>query len=429
MSNKVFLALRRPQHLLVLAVVGLAFLPAVARAQRGDASISKNSPQVLNAFKSVEAKAKDSTVRICCDEKDTVLGTIVGPDGFILTKASELKGKIICKLCDGRALEAKVVGVQENYDLAMLKVEAKNLKSVVWVESKTCPVGNWVASAAPADEVPLAVGVVSVAVREGGRIGSPPPRDPALTGYLGIQLEPSDDGPKLARVDTGLPADKAGLKKNDVILTLNGTKIKEVEDFMTMMQGTKPGDVITLKIKRGDEELEIKPTLAKRPATPGGNRGDVQNHMGGDLSNRKSGFPKFLQHDTILKPSEVGGPLVDLDGKAVGINIARAGRTESYAIPSEALLPLLGDLQSGKLAPKEDTTAKDKQAELEKKVADMKSSFEKAEKLKLDMMKKAEEAKAALDKAEKDKTAAEKKSVEAKDALEKAEAELKKLKK
>ncbi len=114
--------------------------------------------------------------------------------------------------------------------------------------------------------------------------------------------------------------------------------------------------------------------------------------------------------------------------KTVGINIARAGRTETYAIPSEALLPLLGDLESGKLAPKEDTTAKDKEAELEKKVAEMKSAFEKAEKLKVDMIKKAEEAKAALDKAEKDKAAAEKKSAEAKDALNKAEAELKKLK-
>ena len=146
-------------------------------------------------------------------------------------------------------LEAKIVGVQENYDVAMLKVDAKDLKPVVWVESKSNPVGNWVASAAPADDLPLAVGIVSVAVREGGRIGMPPPRDPALTGYLGIQLEPTDDGPKLARVETGLPADKAGLKKDDVILSVNGTKVKDVEDFMSMMQGTKPGDVITLKIK------------------------------------------------------------------------------------------------------------------------------------------------------------------------------------
>ena len=32
-------------------------------------------------------------------------------------------------------------------------------------------------------------------------------------------------------------------------------------------------------------------------------------------------------------PADCGGPLVNLDGKVVGMNIARAGRTESYAIP------------------------------------------------------------------------------------------------
>ncbi len=64
----------------------------------------------------------------------------------------------------------------------------------------------------------------------------------------------------------------------------------------------------------------------------------------------------------MLKPQECGGPVIDLDGKAVGVNIARAGRVESYAIPSEVLKPLLHDLMSGKLAPtkteKVDTPAK-----------------------------------------------------------------------
>jgi serine protease Do len=30
-----------------------------------------------------------------------------------------------------------------------------------------------------------------------------------------------------------------------------------------------------------------------------------------------------------------GGPLLDLDGKCVGMNIARANRAESFAIPVE----------------------------------------------------------------------------------------------
>src|SRR5439155_21464335 len=84
--------------------------------------------------------------------------------------------------------------------------------------------------------------------------------------------------------------------------------------------------------------------------------GNPQERMGSDLSNRRGGFPFILQHDTVLKPKDCGGPLVDLDGKVVGINIARAGRTESYAIPSEKVQALLEDLNSGKLAPPKEET-------------------------------------------------------------------------
>ena len=71
--------------------------------------------------------------------------------------------------------------------------------------------------------------------------------------------------------------------------------------------------------------------------------------MGSELSDRRGGFPSILQHDTVIKPIDCGGPVVDLDGKTVGINISRSGRTETYAIPSEAVLALIDDLKSGKL--------------------------------------------------------------------------------
>jgi len=42
-----------------------------------------------------------------------------------------------------------------------------------------------------------------------------------------------------------------------------------------------------------------------------------------------------------LEPDECGGALVDLNGKAVGINIARAGRVSTYALPSSLVIPLI----------------------------------------------------------------------------------------
>ena len=69
------------------------------------------------------------------------------------------------------------------------------------------------------------------------------------------------------------------------------------------------------------------------------------------LSDRRTGFPAVLQHDTVLEPNQCGGPLIDLSGKAIGINIARAGRTESYAIPDDVLRPVIKDLLAGKYPP------------------------------------------------------------------------------
>jgi serine protease Do len=51
-----------------------------------------------------------------------------------------------------------------------------------------------------------------------------------------------------------------------------------------------------------------------------------------------------IQHDIIGDKSIVGGPLLDLDGRCLGMNIARANRAESFAIPVEDLKALAGKL-------------------------------------------------------------------------------------
>ena len=73
-------------------------------------------------------------------------------------------------------------------------------------------------------------------------------------------------------------------------------------------------------------------------------REEFQNQLGGDLSQRRFGFPAAFQHDTVVKPTDCGSPLVNLDGKVVGINIARAGRTETYAIDQETILGLVDEM-------------------------------------------------------------------------------------
>src|SRR4051812_46284643 len=108
----------------------------------------KENPRMLAAFHDVVAAPSRSVVRVRCDSKDVALGTIVGADGWIITKYSELTPGFapIVVLRDGRTLLAKVVGVETRYDLAMLKVEVKNLIPIQWGESKSAIVGELLAS-------------------------------------------------------------------------------------------------------------------------------------------------------------------------------------------------------------------------------------------------------------------------------------------
>jgi serine protease Do len=91
---------------------------------------------------------------------------------------------------------------------------------------------------------------------------------------------------------------------------------------------------VTLVIEREGKEQSAYVTLGSWAQLTHGDRAEFQNSLGGPLSDRRANFPLAIQHDTVLKPSECGGPIVDLDGKAVGLNIARAGRVESYALPA-----------------------------------------------------------------------------------------------
>ncbi len=62
----------------------------------------RDAEPIKALLRSIAERAARSVVRIECDGKEAVLGTIVGPDGWVLTKASELKGKIVCRLSDQR---------------------------------------------------------------------------------------------------------------------------------------------------------------------------------------------------------------------------------------------------------------------------------------------------------------------------------------
>ena len=60
------------------------------------------------------------------------------------------------------------------------------------------------------------------------------------------------------------PAEKAGVKENDVILELNGEKLTEQSDFSDTLQKCKVGEEVELTILRKDKHLKLKTMLEER---------------------------------------------------------------------------------------------------------------------------------------------------------------------
>ena len=301
---------------------------------------SRDCDSIKAVVRPVVAQAARCTVRVKCDGRDTALGTIVGPEGWVLTKASELTGKVICRLPDHRELDARIVGVNPNVDLAMLKIETVGLPVVPWF-SQDPVVGQWVAAPGP-DDTSLALGIVSVPRRA----------IPHASGAMGVMLADVDGGVRIESVIAQSPAERAGLKAKDIVTHVDGQPVKNRQEAITVVKRHRLGELVKLAIKRDNRPQEVSIKLAK-VETQSTRRRDLQNGMGVGISRRADGFPNVLQHDTVLKPVDCGGPLVDLNGRVIGVNIAHAGRTETYCLPTDVLMPLMYDLMSGRLAPPE----------------------------------------------------------------------------
>src|SRR5258706_1537098 len=73
-----------------------------------------------------------------------------------------------------------------------------------------------------------------------------------------------DEGPGVAvfQVQPSSAAERADLRKGDVITALNGTAVKDPNTFRNLVAGTAPGTEVTLTIKRNGKEQQVRASLA-----------------------------------------------------------------------------------------------------------------------------------------------------------------------
>jgi S1-C subfamily serine protease len=69
-------------------------------------------------------------------------------------------------------------------------------------------------------------------------------------------------------VQAGSGAERAGLRKGDVITALNGTEIKDPNTFRNQIASTPPGSEVTLTIKRDGREQQVRAKLGEFTPPP-----------------------------------------------------------------------------------------------------------------------------------------------------------------
>lgn len=84
--------------------------------------------------------------------------------------------------------------------------------------------------------------------------------------YVGIVMRESRYGVFITRVVVDSPADKAGVKAGDLILTAGGKEISSSAAMSSLVRLGHPGDTIEMEIQRGQERLTLSIVTSAMPA-------------------------------------------------------------------------------------------------------------------------------------------------------------------
>jgi serine protease Do len=96
-------------------------------------------------------------------------------------------------------------------------------------------------------------------------------------GYIGARLQPLDKrlaksfgvskdfGVLIAGVEEGGPADKAGLRRGDIVIKYQGDRIRKVQQLMFAVAETSPGSEAAITVWRDGDRRELTVTLTSRP--------------------------------------------------------------------------------------------------------------------------------------------------------------------
>lgn len=291
----------------------------------------KQHPRNLRVYKPISTKVSESVYAVVdrTTKKQLCLATAIMADGYLVTKADELKGaeKVVCVSKSGNRFYADVVNTDELNDLAILKC-SESLQPITPAQP-TYEIGTTLVTVENSNNA-AAMGTLAVKPR------SLKGRD---SGFLGVEPRPAADGVYITAVTRRSAAEAAGMRPGDIVTKINDVITVTVPDFVREISSKRQGDTIFLAVKRDGITISLKAILNGRMVS--GERAarfEMMRRLGAVLSKRNGDFPSVFQHDCPILPEQCGSPVADLDGNVVGINIARSGRTSSYALPIDLVV-------------------------------------------------------------------------------------------
>jgi Do/DeqQ family serine protease len=266
-------------------------------------------------------------------------GVVVSSDGYVLTNnhvVGNARAEVTVLLPDKREMRAKIVGVDEDTDIAVLKVEARNLPTLPWGDSSKLKVAEWVLAVGNPFGVlsqTVTLGIVSATGRSlEGRLATYEDfiqTDAAINrGNSGGALINARG--ELVGINTAIFSETGGYQGIGFAVPSNLVRhvMNELIKYGEVRRGTITGIQLTPMTTRYAEELGAPNTkgvlvvrIAERSAAydAGVRPGDIIVTFNGTPVEDSSHFMR------LLSDAPIGG--------AVTLGLFRDGRTNSAKVP------------------------------------------------------------------------------------------------
>jgi serine protease Do len=310
--------------------------------------------KTLEAFRDANTRVKETVVQVLDGNELAALGAVVDADGLVLTKASEVPDGVRCRLADGRVLGAQVVGIDPAYDLALLRVPAGGLRPVAWAASGEPSVGTLVAVVGPGP-LPVKIGNVSLPIQvSSGPFEKTVSRRPVMPAMPPAVLGSGVPGRGYWIEYVEGNAAAAGIRPGDLLLCVAGVPIRTHEDVIRCVEGQRGGSQVPVQLLRAGKVHHLTLPLKTEAPTEGYYRRQrvmlPAPWLGLDryLSRHRVRLPAAIPVALPVMGSECGGPVIGMDGKALGWLCGRAAPTIALVVPADRVTALLKDLKRGR---------------------------------------------------------------------------------